>query len=144
MAGQYISRLRTKRGKYASTKAKTFPIMMDGEWLSCRQLCLRTGIDYYVMGTTLPRWVDYGYVSRRVLAVGGDYEYRIKAPAKSWLRYAMRDLPNFPVFRKELHAWQSKVTQDDADVMMALPFTDFVSTLKWFISKKSIPRVGLT
>ena len=121
------SRLRTKRGAYGRSKVKAFTILQSNNeyWLSTRYLCVATGIPYHSLARHLPRWWDFGYVTRRPCVGMGDYEYRATEKAYTWLKLARTELPNANLFLSELSEWH-KAIQPDADKLLSLPFTKFL------------------
>ena len=124
---QRISKLRTKRGAYGRSKLKAFTIFQNnhGHWLSTRFLCVSTGIPYHSLARHLPRWYDFGYVTRQPCVGLGDYEYHALEKAYTWLVLARTDLQNAKLFLSELSEWQ-KTIQPEFDEMMTLPFTKFI------------------
>ena len=122
------SKLRTKRGAYGRSKVKAFTIFQGnhGHWLSARFLCVSTGIPYHSLARHLPRWWDFGYVTRQPCVWQGDYEYHATEKACTWLAIARTELPNAKQFLSELSEWQ-KTIQPDFDKMMTLPFTKFIT-----------------
>jgi hypothetical protein len=121
------SKLRIKRGAYGRSKAKAFTIFQNnhGHWLSTRFLCVSTGIPYHSLARHLPRWWDFGYITRQPCVGLGDYEYHALEKAYTWLALAKTELPNAKLFLSELSEWQ-KAIQTDFDKMMTLPFTKFI------------------
>lgn len=122
-----ISRLRTKRGAYGRSKVKAFTILRNnqGHWLSTRYLCVATGIPYHSLARHLPRWWDFGYVTRQPCVGLGDYEYHATEKAYTWLKLARTELPNANLFLRELSEWR-KVIEPDFDKLLAMPFTKFI------------------
>lgn len=128
----YVSKLTTKRGKYGSSKVKAFTVLLkEGRWLSARELCLYTGIKYRSLARALPRWYAFEYVTRQpILQFGkGDYEYKLLARGKSWLRLAEANLPNYELFIRELTAWRASLTAKSIEGYMSLGFLPFVNAL---------------
>ena len=121
------SKLRTKRGAYGRSKVKAFTVLQNnhGQWLSTRFLCVSTGIPYHSLARHLPRWWDFGYITRQPYVGLGDYEYHVLEKAYTWLALARTELPNAKLFLSELSEWQEAI-QPDFDKMMALPFTKFI------------------
>jgi hypothetical protein len=121
------SRLRTKRGAYGRSKVKAFTILQNnhGHWLSTRYLCVSTGIPYHSLARHLPRWWDFGYVTRQPCVSLGDYEYHATDKAYSWLALARTELPNAKLFLSELSEWH-KAIEPDFDKLLAMPFTKFL------------------
>jgi hypothetical protein len=130
-----ITKLIRKRGRYGSSKVKAFSVLVgipEKQYLSVRQLCLLSGIDYYSLARALPKWVRWEYVARYPTTVigEGDFAYRILAKGRSWLKLALAQLPNAPTFSRELENWQTKVMyQSRFEQFRALPFNEFVAGL---------------
>ena len=102
-----ITKLSTKRGRYGSSKLKAFTVLAgipEKQYLSVRQLCLMSGIDYHSLARALPKWVRWEYVARYpTTSIGeGDFMYRILAKGRSWLKLALAQLPNAHIFIAEL------------------------------------------
>ncbi len=121
------SKLKVKRGRYGRSKVKCFSVFRSnpGEWLSTRYLCLSTGIPYHSLGRHLPRWHDFGYVTRQPCVSLGDYEYTARDKAYDWLSLSSQNLPNHKAFISELVAWQTAI-KADFDKLLVMPFTKFL------------------
>jgi hypothetical protein len=132
-----ISGLACKKGKYGSSKTKVFFTMYDYKniALPSRQLCILSGVAYRSLGRALPRWVAFGYVERRPIEFGGDFEYLLLPKARSWLRQAQKYLPNYALFLRELEAWRSWLPDDKADQLLNCGFLPFVTELDSLIKK---------
>jgi len=130
-----ITKLNTKRGRYGSSKLKAFSVLVDippKHYLSVRQLCLTSGIDYYSLARALPKWVRWEYVARYpTTAIGeGDYMYQLLAKGRSWLKLALAQLPNAQTFTTELETWQREVMHPTRfKEYRVLPFNEFVAGL---------------
>ncbi|MDD5702931.1 MAG: hypothetical protein PHU23_12880, partial [Dehalococcoidales bacterium] len=135
MKKQWKSKLCTKRGRYGSSKLKAFTVLanlLPKRYITTRQLCLSTGIDYYSLARALPRWIRYEYVSRQPTAIigEGDFQYRLLPHGRSWLNLAVDNLPNTPMFLNELKTWQNEIMPSDRfSEFMTLPFNVFVTRL---------------
>jgi len=133
------SKLLTKQGKYGRSKAKCFTVMSDGRWYPSKQLCILTGISYPSLGSALPRWDNFGYVTRQPILLGGRYQYQLTVKAKRWLNLAARYLPNYQLFIAELKAWQANIADSEVDELLSMPFKDYIGALdeliKEFIKK---------
>jgi len=129
------SKLSSKRGRYGSSKVKAFTVLAripEKHYLSVRQLCLLTGIDYYSLARALPKWVKWGYVTRYpTVSIGeGDYMYRLLSKGRSWLSLALEYLPNANKFIEELEFWQREIiNQARFEEYRTLPFNEFVARL---------------
>lgn len=133
MRKRYGSKLEVKRGKYGCSKVKGFAVLGShgsGLWMPARQLCVYTGIGYYSLARTLPRWVRFGYVIRRPILFGGDYEYHLEAKGRAWLRLAVQYLPNYLLFMDDLRKWQSRLTDEGISDLLRLGFVPFTSKLE--------------
>ena len=121
------SKLRIKRGAYGRSKVKAFTIFQNNhnDWLSTRYLCVATGIPYHSLARHLPRWWDFGYVTRQPCVGVGDYEYHATEKAYTWLALARTELPNAKLFLSELSEWHEAI-EPDFDKLLALPFTKFI------------------
>lgn len=121
------SRLRVKRGAYGRSKVKAFTIFQNshGHWLSTRYLCVATGIPYHSLARHLPRWWDFGYVTRQPCVGAGDYEYHATDKAYTWLSLARTELPNAKLFLSELSEWH-KAIEPEFKKLLAMPFTMFL------------------
>ena len=133
MIRTYQSKLELKRGRYGASKAKAFTVLSDGMWYPARQLCILTGIGYHSLGRTLSRWVNFDYVSRRPILLGGDWEYSLTAKGKKWLRLAALYLPNYRLFMAELKAWQANLASETINELMSMGFIPFVAMLDGMI-----------
>lgn len=130
-----ITKLSTKRGRYGASKLKAFSVLAGipaKRYLSVRQLCLMSGVDYYSLARALPKWVRWEYVARYpTTSIGeGDYMYQLLAKGRSWLKLALAQLPNAHIFTAELEKWQT-ITMHPArfEEYRALPFNEFVARL---------------
>jgi hypothetical protein len=129
-----VTKLSIKRGRYGASKVKAFNVLKDlpaDQYLSVRQLCLWTGIDYFSIARALSNWTRWEYVARYpTTSIGeGDYSYRLLARGRSWLQLALSQLPNAPIFIEELSYWQREVIADKFARMRGLKFKNFVSEL---------------
>ncbi|GAI99814.1 unnamed protein product, partial [marine sediment metagenome] len=129
------SKLALKQGKYGRSKAKCFTVLSDGRWYTAKQLCILTGISYPSLGSALPRWERFDYVSREPILFGGRYQYQLTAKAKSWLRLAARYLPNYRLFKTELMAWQANMADAEVDELLTVPFKEFIASLDELIKE---------
>jgi hypothetical protein len=142
-----ITKLSTKRGRYGASKLKAFSVLAAipvKHCLSVRQLCLLSGIDYFSLGRSLPKWIRWEYVARYpTTAIGeGDYMYQLLAKGRSWLDLAMEQLPNSAIFAKELETWRNEVmTPNRFNEMRSLSFKEFVGQLHELIKAKQIKKV---
>lgn len=137
------TKLTTKRGRYGASKVKAFSVL-DGipakHYLSVRQLCLSTGIDYYSLARALPKWVRWEYVARYpTTSIGeGDYMYQLLAKGRSWLKLALAQLPNAHIFMEELNTWRSvTMSPDRFQEYRDLPFSRFVAGLHELVRTNS-------
>ena len=129
------SKLSTKQGRYGSSKLKAFTVLASlkpGYFLSVRQLCLSSGIDYYTLGRALPRWVNWDYVARYpTSSIGeGDFMYKLLSRGASWLELAKRHLPNAEALLYELEYWQTEViTSELYAELLSEHFAPFVARI---------------
>ena len=138
MTTKYESKLITKRGRYGCAKVRAFTVLSHyskaDRWLSARDIAILSGLSYYSVGRSLSRWISYGYVVRRSIEYGGQYEYKIEPKGSKWLYLASRHLPNYRIFIDELSQWQNGLTQDVIDYLETLPFDEFTRQLSDMIS----------
>ena len=141
-----ITKLTTKRGRYAVRKFKAFSILAElpaGYYCSVRELCLASGLTYYSLARALPNWVLWDYVTRYPMTEcgQGDYMYRLLPHGRSWFRLAMVQLPNANLFRRELEIWRNQV-MDKAmyESLLTLPFNDFVTQLHELVKASDISQ----
>jgi hypothetical protein len=141
-----ISRLASKRGRYGRSKLRAFTVLArvpPKHYLSVRQLCLLSGIDYYSLARALPRWVVWEYVARYpTTAIGeGDFMYQLLVKGKSWLKLALVQLPNARIFTKELETWQTVVMHPTRfEEYRTLPFNDFILRLHELVKANNSPK----
>jgi len=100
-----------------------------------KQLCILTGITYPSLGSALPRWERFDYVTRQPILFGGKYQYQLLPKAKSWLRLAKLYLPNYKVFMGELAAWQRNLADAEVDELLSVPFSEFIASLDGLIKE---------
>ncbi len=129
------SKLEEKQGRYGKSKVKAFTVLSDGRWYSAKQLCIMTGIAYPSLGSALPRWDNFDYVTRQPILLGGRYQYQLTAKAKRWLNLAARYLPNYQLFIAELKAWQANIADSEVDDMLSMPFKEFIASLDGLIKE---------
>ena len=129
------SKLEVKQGKYGRSKVKCFTILSDGRWYPSKQLCVICGISYASLGSALPRWDNFDYVTRQPILFGGRYEYHLTAKGKSWLRLATRYLPNYRLFMAELKAWQRNLADAEVAELLSVPFKEFIDALDGLIKE---------
>lgn len=132
-----MSGLSTKRGRYGCLKYKCFTYLSHYQYVSSRRLAIECGVSYYSVARHLKRWVDYGYVKRRIcLTYGsGDYEYQIQDKARRWLRLAKAELPNAYLFQAEFLAWQKQLNEHGyRDMLLGAKFNDFTARLSWLVA----------
>ena len=143
-----ITKLASKRGRYGASKLKAFTVLAGippTHYLSVRQLCLMSGIDYYSLARALPKWVRWEYVARYpTIAIGeGDFMYMLLTKGHSWLRLAQAQLPNAHIFTKELEVWQKEIMHPTRFAQFrALPFNQFVEGLHELVKANSPQKHG--
>ena len=59
----------------------------------------------------------------------GDYQYKLMARGKGWLKVAEANLPNFKLFMGELAAWQATLDSATIQRYLDMGFLPFVSSL---------------
>ena len=141
-----VTKLSTKRGRYGASKLKAFSVLdriPAKHYLSVRQLCLTSGIDYYSLARALLKWVRWEYVARYpTTSIGeGDYMYQILTKGRSWLKLALAQLPNARIFTTELQTWQRDVMYPARyEEYRVLSFNDFVAQLHELVKANNSPK----